>query len=148
MSSRKEYQTIADRLISSFTSRNNDVHGYWGIGKLYSFSQSVNTNKIVIDLIEKSITPQNNEFIPMIHHFAQKLNDFQQKREPPTSTLSDAKIFISSVKSQNIFTYDSWAPNELKCTIKFRCDTEKTYTKELVVKCRPHDPRRETKSMR
>jgi len=62
MGSRKEFKAIAHGLVESFISRNNDVSGYWGIGKLYSHIVSTGVKDLKIDLIQRTIEPKNEEF--------------------------------------------------------------------------------------
>lgn len=145
---KKEYKVIADGIISSFISRNNDVHGYWAIGKLYSLSESLKVNPIVINLIERTITPHADRFIPMINHFAQKLTNYQDKRGLPKEQLKNAQIFISCIKNHDISIYQSWAPHLVQCEIKMTFKNGTACTKVKSTRCRPHDPRRELKSSR
>ena len=62
MARRREFRNIGVGLLSSFVSRNNDVYGYWGIGKLYSHMLASKSMILSIDLINEKIEPENNEF--------------------------------------------------------------------------------------
>lgn len=37
MGRRKEFKSIVEDVTQFFISRNNDIEGYWGIGKLYFY---------------------------------------------------------------------------------------------------------------
>ncbi|MEQ9721306.1 hypothetical protein ABQG65_08930 [Yersinia alsatica] len=50
MARRKELMGIANGLIGSFNSRNNDINGYWAIGQLKSFAISNELKSIYFDL--------------------------------------------------------------------------------------------------
>lgn len=73
MARRKEFKTIANGLLSSFISRNNDVYGYWGIGKLYSHMLKSKMMILEIDLINRTIKPENREFDLLIKNFSERL---------------------------------------------------------------------------
>ena len=55
-------KSIGDGILSSFVSRNNDVYGYWGIGKLYNWMLASKSMTIKIDLLKNTIDPTNDEF--------------------------------------------------------------------------------------
>jgi len=50
-------------------SRNNDVDGYWAIGKLYLLAKTCNSRKIRIDLLAKQISPPRPELQRMLDHY-------------------------------------------------------------------------------
>lgn len=145
---RKNYKVLANGILSSFISRNNDVHGYWGIGKLYSLSESLSVETIRIDLLTRTISPEADRFNSMINHFADGITHFQNRHSLPSESLVEAEIIVTSQENQNITIYDSDAPHLLKCKIVLVCDSGQRYSEELGVRCRPHDPRRELKSTR
>ena len=148
LAKKNEYKVIADGIISSFVSRNNDVDGYWGIGKLYSLSTSLNADVTIIDLIERSITPKAERFLPMINHYSQKLVKLQDKRGLSKESLKDVKIYVSCTRNLDITVYDSWSPHLVSCEIKLTLENGSTFTQVRSVRCRPHDPKRELKSTR
>ena len=73
MGKRKLLKNIANGIINSFISRNNDVYGYWGIGKLCSLMIKSKSMTIEIDLIEKRINPNHDEFNIMINQYSDYL---------------------------------------------------------------------------
>jgi hypothetical protein len=76
MARRKEFKNIANGLICSFVSRNNDVYGYWGIGKLYSHMLKSKTMTIEINILDIAISPNNNEFMILIKMIVRKHTKF------------------------------------------------------------------------
>jgi hypothetical protein len=69
MARRKELKNIAAGLYGSFISRNNDVNGYWGMGKLSLLAQQHTTNQVSINLLNKSILPHDKEFAHLISNY-------------------------------------------------------------------------------
>jgi len=96
MAKRKLFKNIANGVLSSFVSRNNDVQGYWGIGKLYSLMINKDTYEIEIDLIKQNIAPSNSEFNDMIKYFSQQLFNQMFKQNLKRSFLKEAKIELIS----------------------------------------------------
>jgi hypothetical protein len=58
--------SIASALHGSFISRNNDVAGYWGIGKLCLLAQQHTTTIVRLDLVAGSIAPGSSEFAKLV----------------------------------------------------------------------------------
>jgi hypothetical protein len=56
-----EIKNVASGLYGSFISRNNDVAGYWGIGKLCLLVQNRKTTTVQLDLLARTITPESPE---------------------------------------------------------------------------------------
>jgi hypothetical protein len=59
---------VANGLAGSFISRNNDVGGYWGLGKLRLRFEQIN-----IDLLSKQLSPADGEFQDMVNRYAEWL---------------------------------------------------------------------------
>ena len=55
MARRKEIKGIIDGLISSFISRNNDLNGYWAMGKLCGFLIQSNSRVLTLELMKNGI---------------------------------------------------------------------------------------------
>jgi len=54
MSRRGRLQNIAQGLLGTFVSRNNDIDGYWGLGILRLYAKKNASATLKIDLLEKS----------------------------------------------------------------------------------------------
>ena len=148
MARRKEFKNIANGLICSFISRNNDVYGYWGIGKLYSHMLKSETMTIEIDILDKSISPNNNEFILLINSFYTRLISQIQNRKINIDFLKSAKIILKGYPDDSKPSLGKIAPNRLHCSFIITDDLNKNYSVEKNVWCREHNPNRELKSTR
>lgn len=145
MGKRKLLKNIAYGLINSFISRNNDVSGYWGIGKLYSLMINSDKFEIEINLVKQSISPFNNEFNDMINYFSQKLFNQMNKQNVKKSFLKEACIVLISSPSNTSSSTRKTALTQMKCKIIITDDLEKRYIVETYVLCRKHRPKLENR---
>lgn len=53
MAGRKQLKTIAGGLLGTFTSRNNDINGYWGLGVLRLYAQRRGLETLEIELLSR-----------------------------------------------------------------------------------------------
>ncbi len=141
----RKLKNILNGLLNSFISRNNDVNGYWGIGKLYALLIDTNCSEIKIDLLKNTILPENLEFINSIKGYNKKLKNKIEKNSLSISDVSNVNIFIK--KKYNIF-------NENHELIPLLCSIKATYKEninleyQLEIMCRKHSPKLESKSCR
>jgi hypothetical protein len=148
MARRKEFKNIANGLICSFVSRNNDVYGYWGIGKLYSHMLKSKTMTIEINILDIAISPNNNEFMILINSFYKRLISQIQSRKLNINFLKSAKIVLNGYTNDSKSSLGQFAPNRLHCSFIITDDLNKNYIVEKDVWCREHNPNRELKSTR
>lgn len=148
MSRRKEFKTIAEGLISSFVSRNNDVYGYWGIGKLYAHMIANGSMRLVIDLVNKTIEPADSEFEILISELNIRLLTQIEKRKLSTAFLKGAQIIINGFPETPSAYFGRMAPHKVNCVLKIRDDLNRVHQSEAHAWCREHDPNKELKSAR
>lgn len=65
-----ELKGIAAGMGSRFVSRNNDVDGYWAMGKLLQHSRSHGVTLVRIDLLARTIDPHGPGFAQMVDDYA------------------------------------------------------------------------------
>lgn len=98
---------VAHNVLGSFVSRNNHVDGYWAIGKLYKLIKSTKSDRIVVDLINGTITPNAPEFQEMAQRNAQKLQEqLKTWKIKPLQVISaeiEFKVDISKTKRHRNF---------------------------------------------
>jgi hypothetical protein len=78
-------QPLAAGLYGSFISRNNDVAGYWGIGKLCLLAQQRRTTIVRLDLVAGSIAPESAEFAKLVSGYVAMLKTHLSARKIPES---------------------------------------------------------------
>ncbi len=148
MPKRRALINIAQGLTGSFISRNNDVNGYWGIGKLYLLMEKNSTFHVTIDIVKKTISPSDDEFTFLIEEYARRLREQIIHRGLKESYVKKAKIEVFGFPNEPILELGKIAPNRVKCVFTIETDTSKIFTVEAETHCRPHDPRKEICSTR
>ncbi|WPP49952.1 hypothetical protein [Catalinimonas niigatensis] len=114
MARRKEFKTIAEGLVNSFVSRNNDVY-YWGIGKLYSHMVTSGSMKLKIDLVHRIMEPQNEEFKLLIDEFATRLIIQIGKRGLKRDYMRKAKLTVIGYPNEPSPYFGRMASNRVNC---------------------------------
>ncbi len=148
MARRKEFKTIADGLVSSFVSRNNDVYGYWGIGKLYSHMISSNSMTVTINLKDCKIEPKNKEFKFLIEEFSKRLQTQILNRRINSKHFKSGLLIIKGFPNEPSPYFGQMAPHRVNCRLVIRDDLGKEHYSEANAWCRPHNPKTESKSTR
>lgn len=147
MPRRRELKAIANGVLSSFISRNNDVSGYWGLGKLYRHALNHDISCIEIDLIQDCMHPAGEEFDPMVQFYAYMLRRLQARLGMPSLWLVEARLVITFGASSQPATKATWGqPFESELVIKD--DLGRGWSVSLMGWCAPHDPEREIRSTR
>jgi hypothetical protein len=148
MASRKVLKCVVKGLYDSFISRNNDVAGYWGIGKLCLFSQDQNQNVIVIDLFQSSVLPRTHDFDLLASGFSRRLRTLIAGKGIPEEWVKSAKIIIDFKPTERPEKYPpilSWG-KLFQLTVILEDDRSHKYVQPGYGHCSPHDPHRESKS--
>ncbi len=150
MGHRKELKNIANSIIYSFKSRNNDIDGYWELGKLYKFANSMNTDTVELDLLSLKIKPESKEFFHLVESWQSKLSLKLNSRKIPFSWLSSATIVIKFDQKydEKYHFWDSSIGEHCTCFCKLVTDNGSVYTITTGTNCRPHDPIKECRSNR
>lgn len=138
--SRQVLKNIAQGLLNSFISRNNDVNGYWGIGKLYTLMLNKSINKVEIDLLNISISPSNDEFQYRISKYSEELLNKLYGKKLNKNIIKSAKIVLIC----SDITISKSLLNNVKCKIIID-NNEKQITFNNEVYCRKHNPKVELK---
>ncbi len=150
MGHRKELKNIAGGIILSFKSRNNDVDGYWELGKLYGYAKTCGINTIELNLLDLSIKPDSKNFDDLLKLWRSKLESHLKSRNIPISWLKSV-IVIAKFNQEYEMKYHYWGSSlgdPCTCTCEITSDNGRVYSVTTGTNCRPHDPRRERRSTR
>ena len=148
MARHKELKSIASGLYGSFISRNNDVAGYWGIGKLCLLAQQHRTTIVRLDLVAGSIAPGSSEFAKLVSGYVAKLKTHLSAREIPESWIASAIIELDFKPEYPVgkqIPISTWG-DPFKLTVTIRDDRQKRHEVHGYSYSAPHDPRRERRS--
>jgi hypothetical protein len=150
MTRRRELNGIAGNLLGSFVSRNNDIAGYWAIGKLCALALQTATGEISIEFLTQRLTPPSPELEPMLDRYKARLVTSLEKRAFPLQLVTAAEVLISF---GGLFKPDPLRSRPrgtvpFRCTVTLTDDLHRPHVAQHSGEVWPHDPRRESKSGR
>ncbi len=150
MGRRIELGSIASGLIGSFNSRNNDVAGYWAIGKLHKFVEKEVSKVVLVDLLSGSMHPPSSEFNALIKTYQARLTSYLKARDLCPDWILSVEItavFETEFEKKNHYSYPALGkPYKLKCDILD--DKGKHHVAYAYGFSKPHDPSMELRSGR
>ncbi len=150
MARRRELKNIANGLMGSFNSRNNDIDGYWGLGKLYKHAQLHKTTTVKINLLGNTIQPETNEFDNLLEQYNAMFLRLIDSANINRNWIKSVLISVN-FESEYIPEFHYWRsalgkPYICKCVITD--DNDKQYSILKYNNCLPHNPLVETRSSR
>ncbi|KPZ66992.1 MULTISPECIES: hypothetical protein [unclassified Shewanella] len=150
MARRRELGSIASGIIGSFNSRNNDIDGYWGIGKLYKLVAQLERKTVLIDLKGKAISPSSTEFDGMLTHYHNMLTRLLGKHDIPLAWITSV-IITAEFETAYDHKHHYWRsalgnPCNIKCDILD--DNNRHHIAYAYNNCMPHDQSKENQSSR
>ncbi|WP_426697018.1 hypothetical protein ACP6EV_18950 [Aeromonas hydrophila] len=149
MGHRTELICVASGIINSFSSRNNDIDGYWGLGKLYKSLESEESKIVTIELTTKVVTPDIYELKIMSLSYSEMLTNLLYNKKIPINWIMSATItseFEAKYQHHHFWRRDLGKPCNLTCTIVD--DMGNIHTAKAYVNCLPHNPHKELRSTR
>lgn len=144
MPGRRELRGAACGLLGAFISRNNDVGGYWALGKLYAHAQASDVRAILVDLIDSVIVPPNPQFIEMVSLFRRKLLRQLEARSLRNGWVSEACIRVTFAGNESATSAD----DAFCCSVTLIDDLGNIHVAQASGRCWAHDPTKERKSGR
>lgn len=135
---------IAAGLCGSFASRNNDLAGYWAIGKLRSLAEQYSQSEVSIDLLAASIKPLSPEFAQVLADYNLLLRKLASRSGIRLDTINAAYItvnFLPSPWPRAIYYKKQWGEQFL-VTVSISSDGRADGIVSHAGYCRPHDPNR------
>jgi hypothetical protein len=150
MPRRKQLKNIASGLYGSFISRNNDVSGYWGIGKLCLLTQKNKTTTVQINLLAETISPDSQEFKKLLASYHAFLHTHLASQDIPLDWIIAATIDINfnpadQPKKATLLLSNG---NLFKLSVAITDDRNKIHTISGYGRCRKHNPKSEQRSTR
>jgi hypothetical protein len=142
-----DIRNLAYGIASSFNSRNNDLEGYWALGKLCLYAKTKCISSIRLDLLRLTSTPETTEFDTLMHNYQFRLNSFKQIHALPSNWLSQAEVEINFDPEYNeeMNYWRSAFGNPYSCTVSLSRELSKPISIRIGGNCRPHDPNKENK---
>lgn len=136
MARRSEFQGICNDLTNAFVSRNNELDGYWALGKMQGELQRQPHKELRIELISEIEVNQNPTFSAIVARYRDVLLQALKSKNIPASWMWSCSIVVQSSSS-----------NELCCECRIETDLGREYHSRLHMQVFPHDPERERRSL-
>lgn len=76
---RKQLQNLACGIAGRFSSRNNDLDGYWALGLLYAAADVAGTRTVSLDLVSKVAVPPFYHSTKLLSTYAQYMDEQLEK---------------------------------------------------------------------
>lgn len=150
MPRRSELKGIANNLASSFVSRNNDVEGYWALGKLYLRAKQSSHLSTSIQLIPRQDERDEEPAGSIARTFENVLDNLLKKQLLQRGWLTSAYIRIEfeSSNARPRFIYRQGPGRPFLCTVTLTDERDRMYKASSAGWCWPHDPALESQSTR
>ena len=151
MTSRNEMKGIAAGVVGKFTSRNNDIDGYWAMGILYQTAIRNKTSELSLNLKTGESVPKYKHSKQLAAPFLEYIYCQMNKRNWDIFRLKQAMVelhFRIQLDPTKDFLYkNSWG-EPYKCIVLLTDDRDKNYTFETKGWCAQHNPSKERRSTR
>jgi len=129
---------LANGLVESFVSRNNDVDGYWGVGKLYAFAHVHQTTEVTIDLLTQEIFPYSESLAAIAQNYGEKLVSMLDAYGGCITWVAVAQIVLTF--SSNGTGTLTRRGDPFTCCCRITDDRGQRYQAVSEGHCRPHNP--------
>lgn len=148
MPRRKELKHVAFCVLQSFISRNNDIEGYWAIGKIYLMLLHTPSLRLNLDLKNLRCSPEINTLTPVLEQYAHTLQYILKRKGFAFNALNLSMIEIIAYPNDPAAPNKNIRPHRLHCQIILKDDLNNNHCFEQSVWCWAHDPDKELKSSR
>lgn len=141
---------IASGLCGSFASRNNDLDGYWSIGKLRSLAKRHGRTAVLLDVLTSSIQPSSAEFALVLARYCRLLAKLADLSGIQLEEITTARITLDFAPPPwpRISYYKPQWGDQFTLTVTINADSRAAGIVHHAGYCRPHDPAQERRSTR
>ena len=149
MAREKALKNIASGVYGAFVSRNNDLDGYWGLGKLRSLAQQHGVRRVQLDLLAATIVPADCHFAPLLKRYSTYLQNRLAGSDVPPARVARAVVeldFEPDVPAQA--PWPCCGGDLFKLTVSIVSDADRVCQIDGYGHCHPHSPSREFRSTR
>jgi hypothetical protein len=141
---------IASGLCGSFASRNNDLDGYWSIGKLRWLAERYGRTTVLLDVLTSSIHPSSSEFESVLVRYRSLLTKLADLSGIRLEEITAAHITLDFAPPPwpRISYYKPQWRNQFTLTVTINADSRTPGIGHYAGYCRSHDPTKESRSAR
>jgi len=143
-------KNIASGLCGSFTSRNNDVGGYWAIGKLRLLAEDHGQSMVTLDMLALSMQPASTEFVPVLARYGRRMATLAKASGIRLEDIAAAYITVDFAPPpwpRGIYYQRHWG-EQFVIVVAISADGKADGVARHEGYCRPHDPASERRSCR
>lgn len=150
MPRRARLTNIANGLCDSFASRNNDLDGYWSIGKLRLLAEQCGRSAVSIDLWTSSMQPYSSEFGPVLVRYRRLLEKLVHVSRIGLEEITAARITVDFAPPPwpRISYYKPHWGEQFILAVTVNAKGRAAGVMHYAGYCRPHDPAKESRSTR
>ena len=149
MPRRGELKCIADGVLGSFVSRNNDCDGYWAIGVLYRRALEASSNELSFSLVDEREEPHGLALETAVQtKYRGMLAKLMSRRSLPAGWVKSASITIHFEHSGRVGRALARLERPYLAQLSITTELGKNHIVERVGACWPHEPSREYRSSR
>lgn len=143
-------KNIANGLCGAFVSRNNDLYGYWSLGKLRLLAEQHGRKTVLLDFLNLSMEPGSSEFTTVLVRYRRLLEKLTKLSNVRAEEIRAASIVIDFapapwMKPRYI---DPECGDQFVLTVTIEADGRMPGIVHHASYCRPHDPDKESRSTR
>jgi hypothetical protein len=150
MPKRAHLTNIASGLCGSFASRNNELDGYWSIGKLRSLAERHGESTVILDLLTSTIHPLSSEFASVFVRYRCLLEKLAELSCIQLEEITAARITLDFAPSPwpRVPYYKLEWGDQFTLTVTINAGGRAAGVVHYAGYCRSHDPAKESRSAR
>lgn len=148
MARRRELNAVAYDFLGFFISRNNDVGGYWAMGKLLKTLIRMDDESVVIDLLDLSSNMNTKEFDLAIRSYSNRFFNIAAKKDFFEGKIRSVRLEVRPFFNQPRMNSGRMAPHRMLCSLIIIDDLGTARVSARNAWCREHHPRMEIRSGR
>lgn len=143
-------KNIASGLCGSFVSRNNDLYGYWSLGKLRLLAEQRGQKTVLLNLLTSSMQPSNSEFTTILGRYSRLFAKLMKLSHVRAEEVTAASISIdfSPPPWPRPRYIDPECGDQFILTVTIEAYDRAPGIVHHASYCRPHDPDKESRSTR
>jgi len=149
MARRNQLKNLACGIAGRFSSRNNDIDGYWALGLLYSAADAAGTNAVSLDIFSEAAKPPCEYTSRQLSEFEQYINELLEKHQLTGHVVAatiDIEFDVEPPPLAMLSKNTHGDPYIGRVTLTD--DLGKTRSASFRGWCRKHDPKKEHRSTR
>lgn len=146
--SKLDLKNIANGLLGTFVSRNNDIDGYWGIGMLRRIADEGGLETIELDLLKSE--RDETTLSKCKSHYRNWLEKALARRDLPLESISMCCIRLTFYQSFEEFPdiIKDTRGFPFRCSVEIRSEDMQKQIATTIGVCEPHSQSRESRSAR